>query len=164
MRALSLGALLALALASPLVAQMAPVRLVSPAACTYLHCALGIAPAWNGLDVVDGATGRRVSGLGFFWPNRVGSTFVGSDSATHYAERAYRVRRTAAAFTDVGVLLLGYAVVRQVNGGLHDGDRVVAAVGAGAFAVGVPLQFSADGLLSKAVWWHNARYAGDAPR
>jgi hypothetical protein len=35
---------------------------------------------------------------------------------------------------------------------------------AGAFVIGVPLQFSADGLLSKAVWWHNARYAGDAPR
>ena len=160
--------MLALMLASPLAAQEASVRFVSAAPdapeCTYLHCALGIAPAWNALDVIDGATGRRVASLGFFWPHRVDASFAGSDSAIAYATQAFRVRRTAAAFTDVGILLLGYAVVRQVNGGLHGTNRVVGALGAGAFAVGVPLQFSADGLLSRAVWWHNARYAGDAPR
>lgn len=166
MRSSGLCALFALTMAAPLTAQIAPARLVPamrPATeCTYLHCALGIAPVWNGLDVVDGATGRRVSGLGFFWPQRMGSTFAGSDSATFLAERAFRVRRTAAAFTDVGMLLLAYAAVRQVSGGLHRSDRVIGAVGAGAFIVGVPLQFSADGLLSRAVWWHNARYAKPA--
>jgi hypothetical protein len=38
-------------------------------------------------------------------------------------------------------------------------DRVIGAIGAGAFAVSLPLQFSADGLLSRAVWWHNGRFA-----
>jgi len=168
MRSRSIVALVAIVLSSPLAAQPSPNRLLpaaSPVAvCTYLNCALSIAPAWNGLDVVDGATGRRVSGLGFFWPHRVDASFAGSDSAIAYATRAFRVRRTAAVFTDVGALLLGYAAVRQMQGGLHGSDRVIGAVGAGAFVVGVPLQFSADGLLSRAVWWHNARYSTDAPR
>jgi hypothetical protein len=29
----------------------------------------------------------------------------------------------------------------------------------GALFISVPLQFAADGALSKAVWWHNVRYA-----
>ena len=65
------------------------------------------------------------------------------------------VRRTAATFTDVGALLLGFGVLRQFRGT----SRTVGALGAGMFAVGVPLQFSADALLSRALWWHNARYA-----
>ena len=160
---MTLGLLCTLALAAPAAAQISHVPL-APApiradACTYLQCALSIAPAWDGLDVVEGATGRRVAGLGFFWPHRVDASFVASDSATSYAKKAFRVRRTAAAFTDVGVLLLGYTAVRQLSGGLHGADRAVASLGAGAFAVGVPLQFSADGLLGRAVWWHNARYS-----
>ncbi|MDB4892507.1 MAG: hypothetical protein JWL61_4362 [Gemmatimonadetes bacterium] len=162
MKNIVLGMLSTLLFSAPLTAQVAraPLAATVPrsAACTYLQCALGIAPAWNGLDVVDGATGRRVASLGFFWPHRVDGSFAGSDSAISYATKAFRVRRTAAAFTDVGVLLLGYAGVRQVSGGLHGTDRVVGILGAGAFAVGVPLQFSADGLLSRAVWWHNSRF------
>jgi len=168
MRSRSLVAFVALVLSAPLGAQSLPNRLAPaqtpPAVCTYLNCALGIAPAWNGLDVVDGATGRRVDGLGFFWPHSVDASFAGSDSAIAYATKAFHVRRAAAVFTDVGVVLLGYTAVRQVSGGLHGADRVIGAVGAGAFAIGVPLQFSADGLLSRAVWWHNARYSTDAPR
>ena len=168
MRSRSIVALLAIVLSAPLGAQASPSRLTPVAppvpVCTYLNCALGIAPAWNGLDVVDGATGRRVNGLGFFWPHRVDAAFAESDSAISYSTKAFRVRRTAAAFTDVGVLLLGYTAIRQVRGGLHGTDRVIGAAGAGAFAIGVPLQFSADGLLSRAVWWHNARYSMDAPR
>ena len=154
---------LVLLVAWPALAQKAPARLTpgSPPVdqCTYLHCALSIAPAWNALDVVNGATGARVASLGFFWPRRVDASFAGNDSATFYASRAFQVRRTAAVFTDVGAMLLGYAALRQLRGGLHGNDRVIGAIGAGAFAVGVPLQFSADGLLSRAVWWHNERYA-----
>jgi hypothetical protein len=157
------AATLLLLAGSPALAQTAPTRLtpgLPPAdACTYAHCALSIAPAWNALDVVNGATGVRVASLGFFWPRRVDASFAGNDSATFYASRAFQVRRTAAVFTDVGAVLLGYAAVRQLRGGLHGNDRVIGAIGAGAFAVGVPLQFSADGLLSRAVWWHNGRYA-----
>ena len=98
-----------------------PLHLSIP--CSYETCALGIAPAWNGLDVVLGATGARVASLGFFLPRDIAPTFAGSDSAMRYAVRAVSVRRVA------------------------------------AVAISVPLQFSADGLLSRAVWWHNARYA-----
>ena len=156
------AALLCIVLSLPARAQMPAPALAArrdTVPCTYLRCALGIAPAWNGLDVVRGADGARIAGLGFFLPHGVSASFIGDDSASHYAARALTVRRTAAAFTDVGVVLLGYAVARQLGGGLHGGDRVIAAAGAGAFAVGVPLQFSADALLSRAVWWHNARYA-----
>lgn len=127
--------------------------------CTYARCALSIAPAWNGLDVVSGSSGTRVTGLGFFWPRRAGAPFAGNDSASMYVERAFHVRRAAAAFTDAGVLMLGYAALRQLRGGFDERARAIGVIGMGAFAVGVPLQFSADGLLSRAVWWHNARYA-----
>ena len=127
--------------------------------CSYLHCALSIEPKLIGLDVVNGATGARVAHLGFFWPGDLGATFAANDSASVFAARAVRVRRTAAAFTDVGALLLGYAVLRQSGGGSRGRGRTVGAIGAGVFAIGVPLQFSADGLLSRALWWHNARYA-----
>jgi len=38
-------------------------------------------------------------------------------------------------------------------------ERVVGGVGVAALLVSVPLQFAADGALSRAVWWHNMRYA-----
>jgi len=37
-------------------------------------------------------------------------------------------------------------------------ERVVGGVGFAAILVSVPLQFAADGALSRAVWWHNMRY------
>lgn len=156
------AATLIVLLSPRLNAQTAARRLdapLAPAGCTYLSCAYGIAPAWNGLDVVNGGDGGRVASLGFFWPQSVAASFTGNDSASHYAARALRVRRGAAVFTDIGALLLGYAAVRQLSGGLHGRDRIAGVTGAGAFAVGVPLQFSADALLSRAVWWHNARFA-----
>jgi hypothetical protein len=153
MNKLAVCAGVALLMATPLAAQR-----VAPD-CTYHACALGIAPVWNGLDVVQGADGTAVASLGFFWPRSVRGAFAGNDSATAYAVRALRVRRAAALLTDVGALALAYATVRQLDGGLPRRDAVIAAAGAGAFALSVPLQFSADHLLSRAVWWHNERYA-----
>ena len=127
--------------------------------CSYLRCSLSIAPSWSGLDVVNGASGSRVASLGFFWPSSLGSAFSANDSATYYATRALHVRRTAAAFTDFGALLIGYTALRQLRGNLDNRSRVVGAIGAGAFAISVPLHFSADALLGRAVWWQNARYA-----
>jgi len=128
-------------------------------ACTYRRCALGIAPAWSGLNVVRGADGARVAGLGFFWARGLAPVFAGADSASHYASRAVRVRRGGALLTDAGLLLLGYAAARQIgNGRLRRGDRNAAVGGAAALAASVPLQFAADGLLSRAVWWYNARF------
>ena len=36
---------------------------------------------------------------------------------------------------------------------------LVAAAGLAALTISVPFQFAADGALSRAVWWHNLRYA-----
>ena len=129
-------------------------------ACSYAQCALGIVPAWNGLRVTQGASHTPVANLGFFWTGSLDRVFSPNDSALAYGRRAVRVRRTAAVFTDVGAIALGYAVIRGVTRGrLDGGDRTVAIIGGATFAVSVPLQFHADGLLSKAVWWRNTRYA-----
>jgi hypothetical protein len=151
------AAALTLLVAVPLIAQTTTHRAVDR--CTYQRCALGIAPTWNALDVVTGETGDRVASLGFFLPRSLAATFAGDDSASFYAARAFVVRRNAAVFTDAGIAMLGYAALRHMSGGLNTRDRVIGAIGAGAFAVSVPLQFSADGLLSRAVWWHNGRFA-----
>ena len=124
--------------------------------CPYVRCALGIAPAWNGLAVVRGAGGERVATLGFF---RAGAlpVFAAHDSARYYAARAVRVRRIASVLTDVGALALVGGTVRAIGaGGLDRSGRVAMATGAAAFAVSVPLQFAADGHLARAVWWFNA--------
>lgn len=146
-----------LLLAAPLLAETpAPGSLDR---CSYRRCALGIAPTWNALEVVNGATGSSVASLGFFLPHSIAATFAGNDSAAFYAARAFSVRRSAAALTDVGVVLLGYAAVQQMRGGLSRRDRIIGGIGAAVFAISIPLQFSADGLLSRAVWWHNGRFA-----
>lgn len=130
------------------------------AACTYARCALAIAPVWNGLDVVRGAEAHRVTRLGFFWTSDIAPSVAGNDSAVAYAVRAVRVRRVAAMFTDVGALALGYAAARRLQNGSFAGvDRGVAMGGAAAFAVSVPLQFAADGLLSRSLWWFNGDFA-----
>lgn len=144
-----------LAMPSALSAQTAPAE-----PCSYRRCALGIVPAWNGLLVTKGEAHQQVGNLGFFWAGSLDRHFSESDSALGYARRAVKVRRVAAVFTDVAALALGYAAVKVLtNGALRGDDRVVAAAGAAAFGVSVPLQFAADGLLSRAIWWQNATFA-----
>jgi len=131
----------------------------SDSACTYRRCALAVVPAWNGLDVVRGESAERVARLGFFWTRDLSPVFAGEPHALDFARRAVRTRRTAAVFTDAGLALL----VTALAGGIADSEnsatwRGVAIGGAAAFAVGVPLQFSADGQLSRAVWWHNTQF------
>lgn len=152
----------------------ASAQTVAETACTYRRCALGIAPTWNGLAVVRGSDGQRVANLGFFWPRDVSGAFrsgappvgaivsfgeIGIDSAVVHAQRAVHLRRLAAFFTDAGLILGGYAIARAaVNSRLSTADRAVGITGAAAFGVGVPLQFAADGALSRAVWWYNTRF------
>ena len=126
------------------------------ASSAYQRDALGIAPVWNGLAVVRGSERSQVANLNFFWPRRMDDAFLG-DSARLYGARAFRTRRVAAVLTDAGVLLLAAAVVRR--GSDEAVARRIAIAGAGAFAVSVPLHFSADDWLARAVWWHNARLA-----
>lgn len=134
--------------------------------CTYERCALRIAPRWDGLAAVRGA-GEEVTNLRFLLPLTIVPAFAesresapGSDSAIVYAFRALGRRRTAAALTDAGLVLIGTAVVRAaVRGEAGRADAIIGGLGAGAFALSVPLQFSADDLLGKAVWWYNRRYS-----
>lgn len=139
-------------------------------ACTYEACALTIAPAWDGLRVVRGSTGQRVTNLHFFWPVDISdelrgpdASIIGADSAAEHARRAVELRRAGAGFTDAGALALGAAILRAIGAG-HASTRtqVIAGVGLGALVISVPLQFAADGELSRAVWWHNLRFVRPA--
>lgn len=134
--------------------------------CTYQRCALGIAPRWNGLAVVRGRAGVRVANLHFFWPHDVSAalagpdaTAVGADSARASARRAVRLRRMGAVLTDGGIALVASAAAGAIAAGhTRRSDRLLAGAGAAVLGLSVPLQFAADGALSRAVWWHNARY------
>jgi len=144
-------------------AAVAPPR---DSACSYRECALGIAPTWNGLVVVRGTGGPRVANLHFFWPRDVSAALrgdpqaIGADSAAVGARRAIVLRRAGAALTDLGVLATGVALASGVRAGrLRSEERVVGGAGIAAFLVSLPLQFAADRALSRAVWWHNVRYA-----
>ena len=134
-------------------------------ACSYRACALGIAPQWNGLAVIRGEGGPRVANLHFFWPADISPALRGdplargADSAAASARRAIALRRAGATLTDLGVVATGIAVVSGLRGRrLRTQERAVGGLGLTALLVSVPLQFAADGALSRAVWWHNLRY------
>lgn len=155
-----LAAIACLALAASAGAQAPPVATAaaerSIATCPYVRCALGIAPVWNGLAVVRGADRERVTSLDFFLPRPIDSVFAG-DSARASAQRAFAVRRQASLLTDLGALLLAGGAATAVHDGRFTGtSRALSAVGAVAFVASVPLQFAADGWLSRAIWWHNS--------
>jgi hypothetical protein len=136
-------------------------------ACSYQACALSIAPAWDGLRVVRGSAGQRVANLHFFWPSDIDDVLrgsdgsvIGADSAGAHARRAVQLRWAGAGFTDAGALAIGAAVLRAIGAGhVSKRSQVIAGVGLGALVISVPLQFAADGELSRAIWWHNLRYA-----
>ena len=114
-----------------------------------------------------GATQQRVANLHFFWPRDItpalrglDTTAIGADSMIAHARRAVTLRRVGAGFTDFGALTLGVAIARAMRDAhVSKRDQVLAGAALGAVVVSVPLQFAADGELSKAVWWHNARFA-----
>jgi len=134
--------------------------------CTYASCALWIVPRWNGLAVTRGAGGPDVANLGFFVPRSVTAALRGgaegaeADSAAAYATDALQLRRAGAALTDVGaVVVLTAVAAAATRGSATTAEKIAAGVGASFLVISVPLQFAADGALSRAVWWHNARYA-----
>ena len=138
----------------------------SDSGCTYPVCALAIVPGWDGLAVVRGQAGPRVANLHFFLPRditpalRGDATRPGADSAAAEAGRALSLRRVGAAFTDIGLLAMGAAVVGALHARHVDRSaQTLGAAGMGALLVSVPFQFAADGALSRAVWWHNQRFA-----
>ena len=133
-------------------------------ACRYQTCALVIEPVWNGLALTRGIDGPRVASLSFFWPRSVTAAMIGpergpaADSVGLYARRALRVRRRAALLTDGGLVSGAVAVALRLSGEPRQSAWFAIAGGA-MLGVSVPLQFAADGALSRAVWWHNTRFA-----
>jgi hypothetical protein len=135
--------------------------------CSYRDCALSIAPVWNGLAVVRGGDGRRVANLDFFLPRDIAPALrgdapgaAGADSAFAHAERAVALRRAGAVLTDLGGVAMMVAIVRAASAGRASRrDQVVGGAGLAALLISIPMQFAADGALSRAVWWHNLRYA-----
>lgn len=134
-------------------------------ACSYAACALVIIPRWNGLAAVRGTNGPLVANLSFFWPRsvsaalRAGGRDSAADSADARAQRALRLRRAGAMLTDAGLVAAAIVGARVASRGrMLNGDRIVAGAGLASLAISVPLQFGADGELSRAVWWHNLRY------
>jgi hypothetical protein len=151
------------------VALPTPAAAAAPndSACSYRSCALSIAPRWDGLAVVRGTAREHVANLHFFWPRDItpelrgtDTLAVGADSVVAHVERAVLLRRAGAGFTDLGAVVLGVTVIRALRDGrLATRDQVLAGAAMGALVISVPLQFGADGELSRAVWWHNVRFA-----
>jgi hypothetical protein len=143
--------------ALPIVTARAQAR--TEANCSYESCALGIAPVWNGLAITRGERQQHVATLGFFLPNDVTSVFEGNEAAVDAARDAVRTRTIAAALTDAGIVLVGSGLARAAFQRHFDGfSQVLAISGAASLAASVPLQFTADGLLSRAVWLYNRKY------
>jgi hypothetical protein len=161
------------ALVIALLATVAPSAMAQDAvtplagACSYRECALSIAPVWNGLTVVRGSDGRREANLDFFLPRDIApalrgdvSGAPGADSAFAHAEQAVALRKVGAVLTDMGGVAVVVAIVRAASAGRASrSDQIVGGAGLASLMVSVPLQFAADGALSRAVWWHNLRYA-----
>lgn len=99
--------------------------------------------------------------LGFLWPSASLSRAFGSDvDAQRFARASVRTRRVAAVLTDAGALLMAVALARGLVVKNDPTPSVVlGAVGAGMLAVSVPVQFSADEQLSRAVHAFNRRFA-----
>ena len=117
--------------------------------------------------MIRGTNGPQVANLNFFWPGDVAAALrgpspstPGAGSAAAYARQAVRLRRIGAALTDGGVMLAAIGAVGAGRAGrTRRSDSVLLGVNGAALGLSVPLQFAADGALSRAVWWHNARFA-----
>ena len=128
--------------------------------CSYQQCALGLAPVWNGLAVTRGDSERHAATLSFFLPADIRRTFEGDREAIDVATDAINIRRAAAVFTDAGLVLLATGLARAAFQREFDKfSRVLTVTGGVSLAAGVPLQFAADGLLSRAVWLYNRKFA-----
>jgi hypothetical protein len=128
--------------------------------CTYRTCALGVVPRWDGLAVTRGESSRPVALLGFFWPGDVRGVFIGDDDALDAATDAILMRQAAAVMTDGGLILVATGIARALF--TRDWDKLSTAmtvIGGASLGASVPLQFAADGHLSRAVWLFNRRYS-----
>lgn len=127
--------------------------------CAYDRCALNIVPRLFALDVVRGAREDRVASLAFLLPKRVVPAFAGSEAAEQHAAHAFRLRRTAAVLTDLGLVVVvsaGSRAAATARG--RSAASTMTGVGLAMIASSVPIHFAADGELSRAVWEYNRRF------
>jgi hypothetical protein len=127
--------------------------------CAYDRCALNIVPRLFALDVVRGAREDRVASLAFLLPKRVVPAFAGSEAAEQHAAHAFRLRRTAAVLTDLGLVVVvsaGSRAAASARG--RSAASTMTGVGLAMIASSVPIHFAADGELSRAVWEYNRRF------
>jgi len=130
------------------------------AACTYESCALSLAPVWNGLAITRGISQRQVANLGYFWPSDIRPVFADNAAALEAADEALQTRTIAAVLTDAGLVLLATGLARGAFQREFDGfARVLMYSGTASIGISVPLHFAADGMLNRAIWWHNRRYS-----
>ena len=128
--------------------------------CSYQECALGLKPVLNGLAVTRGKSEEQVAVLGFFWPGEVSQVFAGDPQAQSEARNAEAIRGTAAALTDAGIVMALTGIARSLF--RRDWDKLsttLTIAGGASLGVSVPLQFAADGSLSRAVWLFNRKFA-----
>jgi hypothetical protein len=128
--------------------------------CTYQSCALGLMPVWNGLEVTRGDSQHHVAVLGFFLPQDISRSFADDPEAMGVARDAFHMRQAAALLTDAGGVLVATGLARALF--QRDWDKLstgLALGGALSLGGGVPLQFAADGALSRAVWLFNRRFS-----
>ena len=104
--------------------------------------------------------GRLVATLGFFIPEDISHVFAEDADARDAARDAFRIRQAGAVLTDAGALLavtgLARALFQRDWDGLSTGLTLA---GATSLAAAIPVQFAADGALSRAVWLFNRRFA-----
>lgn len=149
--------LAAILLALPLTARAQ--RPAPPAApCDYRSCAYNIIAALHGLRVVQGEQEAQVATLGFLFTRDISGAFQGEGRMAAIA--AVKTRRWGALFTDIGLALLVTGAVQAATNDLDETSANLMLAGAASVGVSVPLQFLADKHLARAVWQHNARYAG----
>lgn len=131
-----------------------------PANCTYESCALGLAPAWDGIAITRGISQRPIATLSYFYPGDIRPVFADNAQALEAAEQALQTRTIGAAFSDGGLLLLATGLARAAFQREFDGlSKALSLTGAAAIGVSFPLHLAADGYLSRAVWWHNRRFS-----
>jgi hypothetical protein len=138
----------------------------APAPGSYARCALSI----DGSHVRRGAEAVTIAGPGFFKPLRLTRVVVG-DSALAYAAKFEKRSKQSGV---LGLLAAGLWVASDIRARdacasghvchafMGEGDDVAFGLLVGSLAtlaISVPFQVSGRRAMSRAIWWHNARFA-----
>lgn len=132
----------------------------SVAPCTvYAECAYNLVPRGLGLAVVRGEREEYIASLGFLRAGTLRGAFEGDSLADALGRQAVRTRRAAATLTVSSLIAIAGAGAVLLADGPDEAAIGLAAYGGVALGLSVPLQFKADGQLSRAVWQYNRRFA-----